>query len=95
MNINTQETHSMQFKDKIDEYLFKEHHIIGGCCSSIESLKYDVAREVAEKLIDVLIDKAIRRLEHYLDNSVWVANDVGVREKEVIIEDFKNYMKGE
>ena len=88
-------TYPIQFKDKIDEYLWKEHHILGGCCSSIESLKYTVAREVAEKLTDAFINMAVGRLKHYLDNSVWVANDVGVREKEVIIEDFKNYMKGE
>ena len=43
------EAHTIQFKDKIDEYLWKEHHILGGCCSSIESMKYAVAREVAEK----------------------------------------------
>jgi len=48
----------MQFKDKIDEYLYKEHHILGGCCSSIESMKYAVAREVAEKLTNVFIEKA-------------------------------------
>lgn len=58
MNTNeVQETYSMQFKDKIDEYLWKEHHIIGGSCSSIESLKYTVAREVAEKLNDTFVDK--------------------------------------
>lgn len=44
---------------------------------------------------DAFIKKAVGRLKHYLDNSVWVANDVGVREKEVIIEDFENYLKGE
>lgn len=44
---------------------------------------------------DAFIKMAVGRLKHYLDNSVWVANDVGVREKEVIIDDFKNYMKGE
>ena len=52
------ETYPMQFRDKIDEYLWKEHHIIGGCCSSIEEMKYSVAREVAEKLTDALIEKA-------------------------------------
>ena len=44
---------------------------------------------------DAFIEKAVGRLKHYLDNGVWVANDVGVREKEVIVEDFVNYMKGE
>ena len=51
MKANAPENYPMQFKDKIDEYLWKEHHILGGCCSSIESLKYTVAREVAEKLL--------------------------------------------
>ena len=44
---------------------------------------------------DVFIEKAVGRLIHYLDNSVWVSNDVGVREKEAIIADFVNYLKGE
>lgn len=44
---------------------------------------------------DVIIEKAVERLKDYLDNGVWVANDVGVREKEVIIDDFVKYMKGE
>lgn len=33
-------TYPVQFRDKIDEYLWKEHHILGGGCSSIENLKY-------------------------------------------------------
>lgn len=36
--------------DEIDTFLLKEFGIMGGCCSSIESLKYSVARAVAEKL---------------------------------------------
>jgi hypothetical protein len=44
---------------------------------------------------DALIEKAVRRLENYLDNGMWIANDVGYREKEAIIEDFREYMKGE
>lgn len=54
----TPENYPIQFKDRLDEYLWKEHHIIGGCCSSIENMKYVVAREVAEKLTDALIEKA-------------------------------------
>jgi hypothetical protein len=53
----------MQFRDKIDEYLWKEHHILGGCCSSIEEMKYSVAREVAEKLTDAFIEKACSTLK--------------------------------
>lgn len=37
-------------KDEIDKWLAEECHIFAGCCSSIEELKYEVAREVAEKL---------------------------------------------
>ena len=54
------ETYPMQFKDKIDEYLWKEHQILGGCCSSVESLKYSVAREVTEKLTDAFIEKTLK-----------------------------------
>ena len=60
---NTLKNYPIQFKDKLDEYLWKEHHIIGGCCSSIESLKYTVAREVAEKLTDTFLEKAGKFLE--------------------------------
>ena len=61
------ETYPMQLRDKIDEYLWKEHHILGGCCSSVESLKYSIAREVAEKLTDAFIEKAVKWLE---DNAI-------------------------
>lgn len=40
----------MKHKDEIDQWLFDNVHVIPGCCSSIESLKYDIARDVAEKL---------------------------------------------
>ena len=62
------EFYPIQFKDKIDEYLWKEHHILGGCCSSIESVKYAVAREVAEKLTDVFIKKACEWLSDNRDH---------------------------
>ncbi len=39
------------YDDDLDEYLFKNHQIKSGCCSSVESLKYQIAREVAEKMI--------------------------------------------
>lgn len=38
--------------DEIDKWLTKEFNIGPGRCSSIEQLKYDVARRVAEKLTD-------------------------------------------
>ena len=91
------ETYPIQFRDKIDEYLWKEHHIIGGCCSSIESLKYTVAREVAEKLTDAFIEKA----EEYLKNkfikdvSVLAGGGIVNINFSVAIRNFINYMKGE
>ena len=39
------------FDDELDEYLFENHQVKSGCCSSIENLKYDIAREVAERMI--------------------------------------------
>ena len=75
------ETYPVQFRDKIDEYLWKEHHILGGCCSSIEEMKYSVAREVAEKLTDVFIKKA----EEYLSKHQCEYID---------FDDFRKAMKG-
>lgn len=42
---------------------------------------------------NAFIEEAVKRLKNYLDNGLWVAKDVGEREKEVIIEDFINYLK--
>ena len=79
------ETYPMQFRDKIDEYLWKEHHILGGCCSSIEEMKYSVAREVAEKLTDTFIEKACSYLDENCRKFILTAKD---------IDDFKKYMEG-
>ena len=40
------------FDDELDEYLFENHQVKSGCCSSVENLKYQIAREVAEKMIE-------------------------------------------
>ena len=84
-----QETYPIQFRDKLDEYLWKEHHILGGCCSSIEEMKYSVAREVAEKLTDAFIEKAWE----------WVENNIlssSQQDKSLLYyEQFINYMEGE
>ena len=56
----TIKSYPIQFRDKIDEYLWKEHQILGGCCSSVEEMKYSVAREVAEKLTNSFIEKALK-----------------------------------
>ena len=79
----------MQFRDKIDEYLWKEHHILGGCCSSIEELKYSVAREVAEKLTDTFIEKTERYIRNIADG---LDRDDDV---EAFISGFRKYMEGE
>jgi hypothetical protein len=90
------ESYPMQFRDKIDEYLWKEHHILGGCCSSVESLKYSIAREVAEKLTDAFIEKAEKWLnEHILDYVYAKEWGQGVGVEGELFNDFKEYMKGE
>ena len=40
------------FDDELDEYLFENHQVKSGCCSSVENLKYQIAHEVAEKMIE-------------------------------------------
>ncbi len=89
------ETYPVQFKDKIDEYLWKEHHILGGCCSSIESMKYAVAREVAEKLTDAFIEKACAWLDNRGCLYIQYSEGGTSFNNKQFIEDFKNYMKGE
>ena len=77
MKANEAQTdYPVQFKDKIDEYLWKEHHILGGCCSSIESVKYAVAREVAEKLADVFIEKAYEWIETHINDYLVKGRDI-------------------
>ena len=87
-------TYPIQFKDKIDEYLWKEHHILGGCCSSAESLKYSVAREVAEKLTDAFIEKAVKFLKSYRQDTLDGMGYIAGIFNDKTIEDFKKYMEG-
>ena len=90
------ETYPMQFRDKIDEYLWKEHHILGGCCSSIEGIKYSVAREVAEKLTDAFIEKAVKWIEEINNHHhIMRYSDSCEPPLSEVTEWFKNYMKGE
>lgn len=53
------------FKDEIDEWLFNEMGLMPGCCSSIESLKYDIARESIEKFQESLIQKSCKWILTY------------------------------
>lgn len=87
-----QEACPMQFRDKIDEYLWKEHHILGGCCSSIESMKYAVAREVAEKLTDAFIEKATLWLLTNASDYCILHNSYDTQE---LVKDFVEAMKRE
>lgn len=59
----------LHFRDEIDKYLWEEHHVLAGCCSSVESLKYNIAREVAEKLFE-RIDKQEEAHRRVLDGIV-------------------------
>jgi hypothetical protein len=95
MKANAPENYPMQFNDKIDEYLWKEHHILGGCCSSIESLKYTVAREVAEKLTDTFIEKASEWIKNKSESYVVDTPLCYYFDYKRAIEDFKEYIKGE
>ena len=88
------ETYPIQFKDKIDEYLWKEHHILGGCCSSIEEMKYSVAREVAEKLTEAFVEKAVSWLKENADKCIMIKDgtmQLGIG----FYINFKRAMKGE
>ena len=62
-------------------------------------LSFDDTMKDAEKYLkykqDKFIKKASRWLKDCLDNGMWIANDVGCAEKDVIIEHFQNFMKGE
>lgn len=51
MSMNKDNKVIKNFIDSLDEWLCNEMGLIGGCCSSIENLKYTTARTVAEKLL--------------------------------------------
>lgn len=40
----------MTHRDEIDKFLFDLVRVLPGCCSSIDSVKYTIARTVAEAL---------------------------------------------
>lgn len=68
------------FKDEIDEWLFKEMGLIPGCCSSIESLKYDIAREAVEKFQESIIQKSCS----------WIGSHLLTSWQGKFLEEFKN-----
>lgn len=52
------------FIDSLDEWLYNEMGLMGGCCSSIDSLKYTTARTAVEKLLkEIQKEKEIKSFE--------------------------------
>lgn len=62
--------HPEKFKDDIDKWLLTEFSIIGGCCSAQGSMEYSVARMVAEKMKQQMIDKATEWLCYNYDKYI-------------------------
>lgn len=88
--------HPEKFLDAIDKWLFTEFSIAGGCCSAQGSMEYSVARMVAEKMKQQMIEKAVEWLKayiHYDDfggNMEWL---VPFENDECMIQHFKTYME--
>lgn len=57
--------HPEKFLDTIDKWLYTEFYIVGGCCSAQGSMEYSVARMVAEKMKQQMIDKACEWLNNF------------------------------
>ena len=52
------------FIDSLDEWLYNEMGLMGGSCSSINSLKYTTARIAVEKLLkEIQKEKEIKSFE--------------------------------
>ena len=52
------------FIDSLDEWMYNEMGLMGGCCSSIDSLKYTTARTAVEKLLkEIQKEKEIKSFE--------------------------------
>ena len=60
------------FIDSLDEWLCNEMGLMGGCCSSIDSLKYTTARTVAEKLLKVIRKK--NEIESFKDCTFYMTS---------------------
>lgn len=57
--------HPEKFVDDIDKWLYNEFYIVGGCCSAQGSMEYSVARMVAEKMKQQMIEKACEWLNNF------------------------------
>ena len=55
--------HPEKFVDDIDKWLYTEFYIVGGCCSAQGSMEYSVARMVAEKMKQQMIEKSCKWLK--------------------------------
>ena len=62
--------HPEKFIDDIDKWLYTEFYIVGGCCSAQGSMEYSVARMVAEKMKQQIVDKATEWLCHNYDKYI-------------------------
>lgn len=87
--------HPEKFVDDIDKWLFTEFSIVGGCCSAQGSMEYSVARMVAEKMKQQMIDKACEWLENIpLEDIVYKYNDFDTSEDWYkFINDFRKAME--
>lgn len=71
--------HPEKFIDDIDKWLYTEFYIVGGCCSAQGSMEYSVARMVAEKMKQQMIDKACDWLNNFYSedrNAYLVKEDI-------------------
>ena len=89
--------HPEKFKDDIDKLLFTEFSIIGGCCSAQGSMEYSVARMVAEKMKQQMINKTVKWLKSNIcydengdGNMEWV---VMFMDDDEMVENFKKFME--
>lgn len=85
--------HPEKFLDAIDKWLYTEFFIVGGCCSAQGSMEYSVARMVAEKMKQQMIDKATE----WINLHIGELNDIYTRSaiRNEFLEDFRKAMEGE
>ena len=75
MFINKNNKVMKNFIDSLDEWLYNEMGLMGGCCSSIDSLKYTTARIAVEKLLkEIQKEKEIKSFEDLAGKNVAVKN---------------------
>lgn len=78
--------------EELNKWLADEIGVYPGCCSSIECVKYDIAKETAIKMQEWMIEKAAEWLVDWFtgeDFGVPITNS-GIKD---FIEDFKKDME--